>query len=204
MLEDISEYRDCIAALLPTYQEGRGNLTRIIKLDGSEVLLDKNIKGVIKRLARLYLLDLSSIAETYGKILGRANLIPIPLTHNLVLIPLKTITPLLPGDSAYGYFSFTAIKKIQGCQDKEYKSRVILRSGIEIKLVSTEKTVLKQLKNAEIVDKHYRIKHGTWFIDYASFMNKENEPGREISRMDLLSIHLKLDQILAYLSQIRN
>ncbi|PKM83702.1 MAG: hypothetical protein CVU88_01610 [Firmicutes bacterium HGW-Firmicutes-13] len=204
MKEDISVIRDSMAALLPIYREGRGNLTKIIKSDGSEVLLNKNIKGVIKRLARLYLVDLSSIVGEYGKILGRTNLIPIPLTQNLILVPLKTIAPLLPGDSAYGYFSFTAIKEIKGCQDKENKSKVILRNGIKVGIISTQETVLKQLKNAEIVDKHYRIKHGMWFVDQTPFMNKPNKLGEEVTRKDLASIHLKLDQILTYLSHRSN
>lgn len=201
MSEIIWEIGDSIVALLPTYAEGRGRLTRVLLSDGSEQLLNKSAKGVVKKLARKYSIDLNSVVKEYGKLLGKSNLIPIPLTQHIILVPLKTITPLLPGDSAYGYFTLSAIREIKKTGDKEYKTVVILQNGVEIGVFLNYATVMRQLKNAELVDKHYSIKHFCWLSNKADFPDTERGLSQEVSRRDLVSIHLKLDQILSFLFQ---
>lgn len=197
MIEVLWERCDSIAVLLPTYQEGEGRLTRVLFSDGSEERINKTIKGVFKKLARKFSVDLVSATKEYGGMLGKSNLVPIPFSQYLILVPLKTITPLLPGDSAYGYFNLLAIKEIKRTRDREYKTVVILHNGTEVGVFLNYETVMKQIKNAELVDKHYRIKHFSWLSDKASSLDSE----KELCRRDLVSIHLKLDQILTLLFQ---
>ncbi len=201
-MSDINwELVESMAALLPTYKEGRGRLTRMLLSDGSEDLIDKTVKSVVKKLARQYSVDLDSVVKEYGALLGKRNLVPIPLTQHIILVPLKTITPLLPGDSAYGYFNLSAIKEINKTGDSEYKTAVILHNGIEVGVFLNYETVMKQVKNAELVDKHYRIKHLCWLSDKTTSVDPERGLSQEVTRRDLISIHLKLDQILTFLFQ---
>jgi len=199
--EIIWEFGDSIAALLPTYAEGRGRLTRVLLSDGSEELINKTVKGAVKKLARKYSVDLGSVVKEYGKLLGKSNLIPIPLSQHIILVPLKTVTPLLPGDSAYGYFTLSAISEIKKTGDKEYKTVVILHNGVEVGVFLNYETVMKQVKNAELVDKHYRIKHFCWLSDKSVSLDTERGLSQEVTRRDLVSIHLKLDQMLTLLFQ---
>lgn len=201
-MSDINwESVESMAALLPTYKQGRGRVTRMLLSDGSEELIDKTVKSVVKKLARQYSVDLDSVVKEYGKLLGKKNLVPIPLMQHLILVPLKTITPLLRGDSAYGYFNLSAIKEVNETGDSEYKSVVILHNGVEVGVFLNYETVMKQVKNAELVDKHYRIKHLCWLRDKNTSIDPEKSLSQDITRRDLISIHLKLEQILTLLFQ---
>ncbi|MDO9574208.1 MAG: hypothetical protein Q7I94_04355, partial [Candidatus Contubernalis sp.] len=80
MTEVLWERCDSIAALLPTYQEGEGRLTRVLFSDGSDERINKTIKGVFKKLARKFSVDLVSATKEYGGMLGKSNLVPIPFS----------------------------------------------------------------------------------------------------------------------------
>ncbi|KXG78373.1 hypothetical protein AN618_04390 [Fervidicola ferrireducens] len=146
-----------IAALVPVYESGQGNATRLITSDGKEHLVSHTVKTVIKRIARAYGADLSALRKNYGKAVNRKNYVPIPLSSSLILIPVKfRERPLSENDGTVGYLSYYEIQKVSeeapGC-------RVLLSCGRELKILLAKATLMDYMKDARLIAGLYEERH---------------------------------------------
>ncbi|HSW35618.1 MAG TPA: hypothetical protein VLH18_03350 [Candidatus Limnocylindrales bacterium] len=98
-----------IVALEPCYGTQGGNATRIYTRQG-EILEDKRrLLTILKKTVRYYSLDLTSLRQNYATYLGCNQNAPLPLSAQLVLVPLKMRQPLVENDGADGYVNVCAI-----------------------------------------------------------------------------------------------
>jgi hypothetical protein len=145
-----------IAAMLPVYDGG--NVTRLITNSGEQIIKKRTCKTVLKRLARLYGVDLPAVRQLYRKPLNKKLSIPIPLGMDILLIPLKfREKPLGANDGTLGYVNFEQIGRVVS-EDKS-TPLINLKSGVVVRPLVSKDTVLEYMKNARFVKKLYVKRH---------------------------------------------
>lgn len=168
-----------IAALVPVYESGQGNVTWLITSDGGEHLIPKTVKTVLKRIARAYGADLSALRKNYGKAVNRKNYVPIPLSSSLILIPVKfRERPLSENDGTVGYLSYYEIQKVS---EEALGCRVLLSCGRELKILIAKSTLMEYMKDARLIASLYdeRQKSGKNRINEDKLAYGEKEHLRE-------------------------
>ncbi|TYP53796.1 hypothetical protein [Thermosediminibacter litoriperuensis] len=146
-----------IAAVVPVYEAGAGNATRVITSDGKEHLIGNTCRTVIRRIARAYGVDLAAVRENYGRAVNRRNYVPVPLSPSLILIPVKfRERPLGENDGTVGYLSFYEIREIE--EDGSF-SRVLLACGRCLRVLLGKATLLEYMKDARLIAGIYEERH---------------------------------------------
>ncbi|MFZ5968989.1 MAG: hypothetical protein ACOYVK_17675 [Bacillota bacterium] len=148
-----------IACIMPIYQSQVGNSTKIITECGNIYVDQRTMRSVLKIICKYYTIHLEACREKYGKVLQHRLGIPIPIHHNLLLIPLKMRKPLLPKDGAYGYVNLYSIADIK---TKEENTILYLHNGMEITCLQRIKTVQQNINNAKLLAKN---KESVYHID---------------------------------------
>lgn len=145
-----------IAAMLPVYNGG--NVTKIITADGQEIIDRKTCRTVLRNIAQIYNVDLSAIRRHYRKPLNKKLGVPIPLSMDILLIPIKfRKKPLGANDGTLGYVN---LGQIQGVMPEGRTTSLInLKSGVVIRSLVSRNTVLEYIKNARLVKNLYINKH---------------------------------------------
>lgn len=145
-----------IAAFFPVYD--KGNVTHVITRSGKEFPIKRTCKTVLKNLARFYNVDLAALREFYGKAVNKKQGVPIPMTTNLLLIPVKARkNPLGENDGTFGYVNFKEIKELNdagsgGC-------RIIFQNDMELEVHVSVATMKEYVKNAHIVEGIFLKRH---------------------------------------------
>lgn len=141
-----------ILAILPKYIEGRGNCTVVVKGNGENLILDKNIKTTIGLLGKYYMIDLNEVRKRYGEIVLSKNLIPIPLSKNDILVPLKTRYPIFKNDGAFGYINYRFITNIKR---ENMSTWIYMKDDYIVECLCSLETVHLHLKDASIISRCY-------------------------------------------------
>ena len=141
-----------ISALLPVYTEDVGDTTLLINLEGQKRVIHRKIKSVLKGIATSLSYDIVELRRKYGELLNQKSKIPLPFKHDLVLMPVIVRYPLIRGDETLGYINHRLIEQVI----KEGKHcKVVLKNGVEIKLLQSYGTTQKNILNAQVVEKHF-------------------------------------------------
>ncbi|ADL07251.1 hypothetical protein [Thermosediminibacter oceani] len=146
-----------IAAVVPVYEAGAGNVTLVITSDGKEHLIGNTTRTVIRRIARAYGVDLAAVRENYGRAVNRRNYVPVPLSPSLILIPVKfRERPLGENDGTVGYLSYYEIRDIE---ENGSFCRVLLACGKWLRVLLGKATLLEYMKDARLIAGIYEEKH---------------------------------------------
>jgi len=154
---DVAELvHEGLAAFIPVYDEG--NVTHVITKKGKRFPIRRTCKTVLKNLARFYNVDLASIREYYGRAVNKKQGVPIPITTNLLLIPVKARkNPLGENDGTLGYVNFREIKQLEdgdgGC------CRIIFQSDTKLEVAVSTVTMKEYIKNAQLVESIFLNRH---------------------------------------------
>lgn len=97
MREELPEDSE-IAAVLPEYTE-RGDSTRLLLRDGREILIDCTAKTALRRLAERHCKSLGLMRAWAANYTHRRSANPVAIDCDLVLVPVKTREPRVPGDN---------------------------------------------------------------------------------------------------------
>lgn len=148
-----------LAYILPEYVEFKGNVTKAASIDGDILIEVKSIRSVLNRVAKYYGADIMALRSKYGKIIGRKNIIPIPLAPELVLVPFKIRKPIISWDGTIGYISYRQITGIKE-DDTTNEPLITLRCGLEVRCLSRKTTAERHIRDAEIVYRTYMNLYG--------------------------------------------
>ncbi|NLI70871.1 MAG: hypothetical protein GX364_08425 [Firmicutes bacterium] len=171
----IEKYRERIAAIVPYYDEEGGNATRIYTIDGENFADRRTTRWVIRRMARVFSIDLEALRKDYGQYLGISQGVPLPISEDLVMVPLKLRQVIGKNDGAGGYVNICAVQKVEEYPDKGvFKSRIHLTGGNYLPCVFNCRTVERRFCSGEIARERYIRNHGR-----ASFLLKENISGQQ-------------------------
>ncbi|WP_053955346.1 competence protein ComK [Inediibacterium massiliense] len=137
-----------ICGVIPTYEKGLGNVTKLITKDGALWIDHRTIKTVLKLIARYYTIHIEACREKYGKIIYQKIGVPILLHKELLLVPFKMRKPLCTYDSTIGYINLYDIEKLK----EEQKNTIIqLKNGVEVQVLNRIKTVQDHITKAKYI-----------------------------------------------------
>lgn len=145
MIEIIEEG---IIAIVPQYIENKGNCTVVYTKVGEPKIFEMRINTMLKNIFKYYMIDYTAAKEVYGGLLMSKNSVPLPLTKEDVLLPLKISKPMIKNDGAAGYFN---IKYIKGCVKNGKTTIIHLENDIKLECLYNENTVKKYVNKANIV-----------------------------------------------------
>lgn len=151
----MDKWKESLAALVPYYDADGGNATAVYTIAGARETDRRTIKWNLRRLAKLYCLDLEAARSRYGLFLECGQGVPIPFSPNLVLVPLKVRCVVGKNDGACGYFNPAAVEVAPGANQDNCRSALLLPGGYRISCCYTGKTVKKRLRAGEIVLDRY-------------------------------------------------
>ncbi|MFY9115321.1 MAG: hypothetical protein WAO23_08805 [Dethiobacteria bacterium] len=185
---NVENYRERIAALVPFYDEEGGNATRIHTLDGVTFTDRRTTRWIIRKLARIFAVDLEALRHNYGQYLGISQGVPLPINKDLVMVPLKLRRIIGKNDGAGGYVNICAVQKVEEYTDLDgFKSRIHLVGGQFISCIFNPKTVERRLCSGEIARERYIGNHEGVGIPFMnSFAVREGEGNAEEMPPELL------------------
>jgi hypothetical protein len=182
-----------VSALLPVYTEGVGDSTLLINHKGEKKVIHKRIKAVLRGIASGLSYDIVELRKKYGEIIGQKVKIPVPLKHDLILMPVAVRQPLIQGDETYGYINYRCVQQLI----KEGKHcKVILKNGVDIQLLQSYGTTQKNILNAQLVEKHF-LENNYKGIEKISSLNKlEQELHCPATRGDIVVLYEHIKQLM--------
>jgi len=136
-----------IAAIVPEYT-AQGDHTVLYLRDGSCEFLPVKAETVVRFLSERKREDIR-LLRIWAEGITHAKLwLPLGISWELVLVPLKVRLPRVEGDSTIGYFNFSGIEKFY----EQGKAAVLhLQGGKLIELMWTHLTVSKHLQHAWLI-----------------------------------------------------
>ena len=142
-----------VNAIIPIYQENRGDISIIIDKSNKEHRVNKKVKSVLNNIARLYHIDLIECRKKYSSIINKSNTLPIPINEEMTLIPLKMRKPIIESDGSVGYIRFEVVKSVNPANEKN--TIITLDNDRIITCLVNYRTVCKNLKDTRIVKQEY-------------------------------------------------
>lgn len=185
-----------ISAVLPVYTEGVGDTTVLITQKGEKRVIYKKMKAVLKGIASSLSYDLVELRKKYGEIIGQKVKIPIPLQHDLILMPVVVRQPLVQGDETYGYINYRCIDQI--IREGKY-CRVILKNGIEVQLLQSYGTTQKNILNARLVEKHFLENNYKGIEKISSLQELNQELHCPATRGDIVVLYEHIKKLIEML-----
>lgn len=187
---------DGISAILPIYTEGVGDTTLIINLEGQKRIIHKKIKSVLKGIAASLSYDIVELRRKYGELLNQKVKIPLPLRHDLILMPVMVRYPLIQGDETLGYINYRLIEQVI----REGKHcKVVLKNGVEINLLQSYGTTQKNILNAQLVEKHFMQNNYKGIEKISSLQELNDQLHCPATRGDIMVIYEHLKKVIELL-----
>ncbi|OWZ83240.1 competence protein ComK [Natranaerobius trueperi] len=139
-----------VSAIMPVYMGG--NKTKLIYDNSEEEIVPKALPSVIKRNLKHIGCEYHTLVKYYASYIEKKQGVPLPISKDVVLMPVKVRKPIGKSDGAMGYINYHHIK--------EFKKRgsdtiITLKNGIEITCLQTFNSVKLSYSNASIVNKVY-------------------------------------------------
>lgn len=133
-------YRDEIVLLRPVYSQ-YGDITELVTAKAKVYVDQRQVKSVVRALARSYALDLVAQRQWIKSRLNRKAILPFCLGGQRVFVPVKMRHSLTRYDASYGYVDVRYISDIR--QTGTGSCLLELCNGIDIEVPSRFSTVVK-------------------------------------------------------------
>lgn len=134
--------------LIPEYIDKIGDCCRLRDENG-ENICNKNMKSMTGELFRDKCLDLKIIKRRCSRVLSQKNLTPLYLGPEEILMPIRIRKPRVQRDGGYGYVNYFMLEKI-------VEDSLILKDGSRIFFIDSERSIIKRMKMAKILDEAFR------------------------------------------------
>lgn len=152
----MERFKDCLSALVPCYDQDGSNAT-LIFTGGGDVITDRRtVKWNLRRLARLYSVDLEAARRNQRDFFHYRQGLPLPLAPSLVLVPLKTRKAIGKNDGCHSYLNPSAIVSVAAARDGEKRSTILLPGEHLIPCLYSVQTVRKRLRDGAIALERHR------------------------------------------------
>ncbi|HPZ42266.1 MAG TPA: hypothetical protein PK700_08000 [Bacillota bacterium] len=168
--------KDCLAALVPYYGQDGGNATFIFTTGGKIFEDRRTVKWNLRRLARLYSVDLEAARQNQEKYFHYSQGLPLPLSPALVLVPLKTRTAVGKNDGCHSYLNPSAVVSLEAVEQGEVRTIILLSGEYRLPCYYTIKTVQKRLRDGAIALERYRAilkgRGPDYLLDYKDILRQ--------------------------------
>lgn len=138
-------------AFIPCYIKNKIKYTKVFMSDGKLIYSKYSVRKLLNDYMALNLTSFDIIKKICRKTLVRNGLVPLYISNDKLMIPLKTIKPFVKGDSCFGYVNIENIKNF----DFE-KKRIILRSGNYICFLDSTEVIKKRIAECIILKKQLK------------------------------------------------
>lgn len=152
--------------VLPQYMKNIGDGC-IVKEDGVEKMYEIKINQVLKNICKDRMLDFKEVKRKSKKALGQSNIIPLLLSSEEIMFPIKIRKPKVTRDEVYGYINFDFIDKIE-------EGHVILKDGQKIFYIESHRAVLKRTNLVRILKRDFKSKDLCVNFDFKLPATKED------------------------------
>ncbi|GEM_PF-786912 len=152
----VRRFKDCLAALVPYYDDYGSNATLIFTIHGEVFTDHRTVKWNLRRLARLFCVDLESARQEMARFLHYSQGLPLPLSPSLVLVPLKTRTAVGKNDGCHGYFNPSAVVSFAASGNGKSRSSILLPGDHLLPCLYRPGTVQKRLRDGAIALERHR------------------------------------------------
>ncbi|MBS3989933.1 MAG: hypothetical protein KGZ44_08310 [Dethiobacter sp.] len=147
LLEDVLQ----VAAFVPSYNAGLGQGLEIYFRDGTVGWQGISLHSFMRRMARVFTVNIQEARRKYAPLVGQKNLIPLVLEPFLVYVPIKVRTPLISGDPAYGYFRLRSVLQVA---ETPASCVLLLEGGQQISVIQAARTVRTRIRSARKLEAH--------------------------------------------------
>ncbi len=141
-------------AFLPSNEPDIGDVLLVLGKNGEREVVHITARSYLQQLARLFGVDLAFLRERYGKVIGKKQMIPLPLAPNWTLIPLQVRIPI-GKQQAHGWVVKQSIERID-----EGKS-ILLKGDHQVPLLHSYQDMRRILREAQLVELQYQFFHQT-------------------------------------------
>jgi hypothetical protein len=167
--ETVPKYlEEGLLALVPCYLDG-GNACRIFTRV-QDYADPHSLRWLLTQLAAYFGTSVKLLQEQYGPFLNRTLTVPLPLSGEVLLLPLKMREARVPGDTTIGYINGLSIDRVEPAP-APYRSAVHFREGLVLESYSAPGTVRERLLQGHAV--------------YREFLRRQQElfppPGERLS-----------------------
>lgn len=100
-----------LVAFVPVYG-AEGRVTRLYYTCHTADT-DLSIASLVRHACREYSLDRKGLKNAARFVSGNPNLVPLPLMLDRTFFPVKSLSPRIRGDAAYGYYLLQGIVRIE-------------------------------------------------------------------------------------------
>ncbi|MBO8169564.1 MAG: hypothetical protein H0Z35_10320 [Thermoanaerobacteraceae bacterium] len=145
-----------LTCFIPVYDGKYGNCSELWLDSGEKIKLPVKATNVLKSLARVFSLDLTTLKQKYRRRLQKGKLVPLPFHHDLVLVPFKVRQAVVKDDGVVGYAVYSRVVAFDAVSEGGYLSKLIFTNDLELKTYHTVTTVEDRLYQAELALKSYR------------------------------------------------
>ena len=153
----MERWKDCLAALVPYYSVEGGNATLVFTEEGDVFTDGRTVKWNLRRLARLFSVDLEAARRNQAEFLHYRQGLPLPLSPTLVLAPLKTRETVGKNDGCHSYVNTsTVVELLEEREQGGGRTIVVLPGGHRLPCHYSLKTVRKRLRDSIIALERHR------------------------------------------------
>lgn len=145
-----------IAAIVPTYVEGKGTASEIYLNDGTVLLDSRSAKRLVYDLAGMLAVDYGSIKRFCNDRLGVINFIPIPLNSKLLFIPAKLRNPIVPKDIATGYVNLFSYESHTQSKEDTRLCSIKMKGNQELLCYMSGKILNNRVIQARLIYKEWK------------------------------------------------
>jgi len=135
-------------AFIPFYKENEGKGTVMYLKNGEKLYIKHSIKKVLDDYCAINLKNIEQLRKLSSRILNKKLLNPIYISSENIMLPIKTMKPLIAGDRCFGYVNLNFINDFI-IEDKKIK----LKSGEEIQYLEKNTTIKNRLADGALLSR---------------------------------------------------
>ncbi len=148
-----------IIALLPVYTATDRAIVVTLKGEHNE---GRTVPWLIEKLATHYSMNINELRRMYGNLLSVKKHVIVPISDDLVLLPVKSRVAVAPGETTIGYCSLLHIDNICDYtgQPGPWLSRIQFKNDYILDTLNTAETLRDKIRQGDQVRHHYIKRRG--------------------------------------------
>lgn len=145
----LTEKYDTLSAFFPNYTDS-GDVTKVFFKTGKAVEVSQKTTSFLNKVASFYSMDVKALRRRSAKRTGKKNMLPLPFSSLLLLVPVKVRNIRVDGDYTLGYVNKYAVKQIQSTAQAPYATDILLTGNHHVLSLWPVKTVKKAMRQATL------------------------------------------------------
>jgi hypothetical protein len=135
-----------------------GEMTRLV-LENEQKVINCTTQQFIRKLCRFLFLDLNSLQSSVKEKLHKTQLLPVPISFDLVLFPLRSASIKDIKTRGFIWTSHRKVLKVQSSNTKNNQTEVQMVGGYRFVVPYSKAFVLQQMRDAQLVDFLFKEVH---------------------------------------------